>query len=153
MQAAPRSAVIVDVDGTLARFNPAAEGRWVLGPDKDWPAFFEAMQDAPPVADVARLARLLKAQGEAILICSGRPAAWQASTEDWLARHAIPFDAFYLRPDGADAWADEHVKQALHARMLADGWRPWLAIDDRDAVVAQWRAMGLTCLQCAPGAF
>ena len=26
-------------------------------------------------------------------------------------------------------------------------------LDDRDSVVAMWRAMGLTCLQVAPGAF
>ena len=39
----PRAAVIVDVDGTLARFDPDREGRWVLGPEKNWPAFFDAV--------------------------------------------------------------------------------------------------------------
>ncbi|MEJ2802741.1 hypothetical protein EC845_2904 [Comamonas sp. BIGb0124] len=149
----PRAAVIVDVDGTLARFDPDREGRWVLGPEKNWPAFFDVMDGTPVFPDVARLVRLLHSQGQAILICSGRPAAWQAQTASWLQRHDIPFDAFYLRPEGADALPDEVVKEALYARMQADGFQPWLVLDDRDAVVAQWRSMGLTCLQCAPGAF
>lgn len=148
-----RAAVIVDVDGTLARFRPEVEGQWVLGPDKQWAAFFDAMADAPVLEPVARLVRLLQAQGQAVLICSGRPAAWQAHTQAWLAQHAIAWDAMYLRAPEDDAVPDEVVKARLLAHMLRDGWAPWLVLDDRDAVVAQWRALGLTCLQCAPGRF
>ena len=148
-----RAAVIVDVDGTLAQFRPEVEGRWVLGPEKQWDAFFEAMRDAPAIAPVAHLVRLLHAQGNAVLICSGRPVAWQAQTEAWLARQGIAWDAMYLRQPQDDAVPDEIVKAQLHAQMLEAGWAPWLVLDDRDAVVAQWRALGLTCLQCAPGNF
>ncbi len=64
-----------------------------------------------------------------------------------------PFDAMYLRPEGDDHVDDEKVKAALLNQMHRDGFAPWLVLDDRDAVVAQWRALGLTCLQCAPGDF
>lgn len=148
-----RAAVVVDVDGTLARFRPEIEGRWVLGPEKSWPEFLAAMHDTPLIEDVARLVQMLQAQGQAVLICSGRPSAWQAETEGWLRRQGITWDGMYLRSPQDDALPDEVVKAALHAQMLADGWQPWLVLDDRDAVVAQWRALGLTCLQCAPGNF
>ncbi len=147
------SAVIVDVDGTLARFDPHAEGRWVIGREKAWDAFFDFMKTAPAVEPVVRLVRLLKAQGETILICTGRPESHRSATETWLHAQEIPFDACYLRPLGADAVPDEDVKAQLYARIRADGHAPWLVLDDRDAVVAEWRALGLTCLQCAPGAY
>ncbi|WP_337588678.1 hypothetical protein [Nitrincola nitratireducens] len=48
---------------------------------------------------------------------------------------------------------DEVVKAELLEDMKVAGFEPWLVLDDRDAVVAQWRALGLTCLQCAEGNF
>lgn len=145
--------VIVDVDGTLAEFHPDTVHHWVLGPAKQWDPFFAYMAEAPVIEPVARLVKLLKAQGQQIVICSGRPDTHRAHTQQWLARHEIPFDAMYLRPDGHDHVDDEKVKEALLAAMRDDGFEPWLVLDDRDAVVAQWRALGLTCLQCAPGDF
>lgn len=148
-----REAVIVDVDGTLAAFDPAVAGRWVLGEQKHWDDFFAHMADAECIPAIVRLVALLAGQGQAILICSGRPDSHRQHTEAWLARHAIAADGLYLRPDGADAVSDEEVKRHLLQRIHADGFAPWLVLDDRDAVVAQWRLLGLTCLQCAPGAF
>ncbi len=87
------------------------------------------------------------------MICSGRPDSHREHTQRWLERHTIPFDAMYLRPEGDDHIDDEEVKAALLNQMRSDGFTPWLVLDDRDAVVAQWRALGLTCLQCAPGDF
>ncbi|WP_083007215.1 phosphatase domain-containing protein [Halomonas sp. GT] len=147
------SAVIVDVDGTLAEFHPTDVHEWVLGPAKQWDPFFAHMAEAPVIEPVARLVKLLKAQGQQIVICSGRPDSHREHTQAWLTRHAIPFDAMYLRPQGDDHVDDEEVKAALLSQMRSDGFIPWLVLDDRDAVVAQWRALGLTCLQCAPGDF
>nr|WP_027967811.1 HAD family acid phosphatase [Halomonas halocynthiae] len=146
-------AVIVDVDGTLAELDTETVGPWVLGAEKHWDPFFQHMATAPVIEPVARLVNLLKAQGQHILICSGRPASHTDHTHDWLVSNAIPFDALYLRPAGDDEVADEEVKARLLGRMREDGYRPWLVIDDRNAVVAGWRQLGLTCLQCADGDF
>lgn len=146
-------AVIVDVDGTLAEFHPTQVHEWVLGSAKQWDPFFAHMAEAPVIEPVARLVKLLKAQGQQIIICSGRPDTHREHTHAWLTRNAIPFDAMYLRPDGHDHVDDEAVKEALLSTMREDGFEPWLVLDDRDAVVAQWRTLGLTCLQCAPGDF
>ncbi|TVP47637.1 MAG: polynucleotide kinase [Halomonas sp.] len=147
------SAVIVDVDGTLAEFHPHQVSDWVLGSQKQWEPFFAHMAEAPVIEAVARLVKILKAQGQQIVICSGRPDSHRKHTQRWLERHTIPFDAMYLRPEGDDHVDDEEVKAALLKQMRSDGFAPWLVLDDRDAVVAQWRALGLTCLQCAPGDF
>lgn len=145
--------VIVDVDGTLAEFDAEAVREWVLGPEKQWQPFFDHMADALPSVAISRLVGLLSAQQQKIVICSGRPAGFRRHTEEWLERHGIPFDAVYLRPEGEDSLPDERVKKALLQQMRADGFAPWLVIDDRQAVVDFWRAEGLTCLQCAPGDF
>ena len=147
------SAVIVDVDGTLAEFYPHDVSDWVLGSKKQWDPFFAHMADAPVIETVAKLVKILKAQGQQIVICSGRPDSHRDHTQRWLERHTIPFDAMYLRPEGDDHVDDEIVKAALLTRMRDDGFAPWLVLDDRNAVVAHWRALGLTCLQCAPGDF
>jgi hypothetical protein len=145
--------VIVDVDGTLAEFDPASVADWVLGDTKQWTPFFQHMAKAPAIDAICRLVRMLKAQGQIIVICSGRPASHSSETEAWLIRNEVPFDALYLRVEGDDAVSDDDVKARLLAQMRADGFDPWLVLDDRSAVVARWRALGLTCLQCAPGDF
>lgn len=147
------TAVIFDVDGTLAVFDAPRLGHLVHGAEKHWDAFHDAMADAPVIAPVARLLRHLKAQGEAIVICSGRPVGWQHRTEAWLRQAGIAFDAIYLRQPEEDALPDPVAKARALDRILADGFQPWLVVDDRSSVVAFWRAAGLTCLQCAPGDF
>ncbi|WP_347950210.1 HAD family acid phosphatase [Pokkaliibacter sp. MBI-7] len=148
-----RDCVLVDVDGTLATFDPDAVRHWVLGEEKHWDPFFEFMADAPPVTPIVRLVKLLQVSGQAIVICTGRPESHRQATLDWLDLHGIPYDAVYLRPLQTDHWCDEEVKSHLLEQIGNDGFQPWLVIDDRDGVVANWRKLGLTCLQCAPGNF
>ncbi|MBA4502638.1 phosphatase domain-containing protein [Marinobacterium marinum] len=145
--------VIVDVDGTLAQFDPAAVNQWVLKSEKQWDPFFEFMRDAAVIQPVSSLVKMLKAQEQKIVICSGRPDSHRRHTLEWLDRHEIPYDGVYLRAVGDDQVDDEAVKQKLLEQIRADGFSPWLVLDDRDAVVARWRELGLTCLQCAPGGF
>ena len=145
--------VIFDVDGTLASFDADRLGHLVHGVEKHWYAFHDAMADAPPIVPIVRLLRHLKAQGEQIVICSGRPAGWQARTEEWLRQADIPFDAVYLRQSDEDPLPDPQAKALALQRIRGDGFEPWLVVDDRSSVVEFWRAAGLTCLQCAPGDF
>ena len=145
--------VIVDVDGTLAEFNPNDVQDWVLGAKKDWVPFLEFMADARPIAEIKRLVEILKTSGQTIIICSGRPDKYKGYTVAWLEKNNIPFDAVYLRAESDDLIADEVVKQKLLDQMHEDGLKPWLVLDDRSDVVNFWREAGLCCLQCAPGDF
>lgn len=148
-----KQCVIVDIDGTLAEFDSAYVKDWVLGPEKHWQPFFEFMAEAAPIPAIKQLVTLLKAQQQAIVLCSGRPDSHRHYTQAWLAQHDIPYDALYLRPDEQDSLPDEEVKQGALIQIRNDGYHPWLVIDDRQAVVDFWRQAGLTCLQCAPGNF
>ncbi|SIO30075.1 HAD family acid phosphatase [Vannielia litorea] len=145
--------VIFDIDGTLAAFDAPRLGHLVHGETKHWDRFHEAMAEAPVIEPVARLLHRLGGQGEAVVLCSGRPEGWRAHTEAWLDRMGIRHDALYLRRAEDDAASDPEVKRSALARITADGYRPWLVVDDRSSVVAFWREAGLTCLQCAPGDF
>ena len=148
-----KPAVLVDIDGTLAHFDPEAVREWVLGEVKMWPEFFAHMREAPVKEEVLRLVNILRASGETILLCSGRPEAYVEDTTAWLDLRGIEYDGLYLRKPGDDARLDEDVKEELLATIRNDGYEPWLVIDDRTAVVNHWRHLGLCCLQCAPGDF
>ncbi|MGJ8546539.1 MAG: HAD family acid phosphatase [Sulfitobacter sp.] len=145
--------VIFDIDGTLAEFDAPRLGHLVHGEQKHWDSFHAEMAKAPLVEPVARLLRKLRAQGEAIVLCSGRPEGWRHHTSAWLEKMGIAHDALYLRAPDEDSASDPEVKRTALARIHADGFTPWLVVDDRSAVVDFWRSAGLTCLQCAPGDF
>lgn len=152
-KAAPTPCVVFDVDGTLAEFDADRLGHLVHGAEKHWDDFHAAMADAALIAPIARLMHRLKASGETILICSGRPKGWAAHTIAWLRKHDLPFDGIYLRSEDQDAATDPEVKRRALKEMRDDGFDPWLVVDDRSSVVEAWRGEGLVCLQCAPGDF
>jgi hypothetical protein len=57
-----------------------------------------------------------------------------------------------MRP-AADSRKDSIVKAELFWEHVAPHWNVRGVIDDRDQVVAMWRALGLMCAQVAPGDF
>lgn len=113
--------VIFDVDGTLANFDAERLGHLVHGVEKHWDAFHDAMADALPILPIVRLLRHLKAQGERIVICSGRRVGWQEHTEAWLRQAQIPFDAIYLRKPNEDTLPDPEAKAMALQRIRDDG--------------------------------
>lgn len=145
-----RDAAIFDLDGTLAD----CRHRRRLGDDGrlDWKAFNSGIGDDPPDPHILRVARALKAAGSAIVISSGRSADFRRITEIWLALHEVPCDALYMR-EPQDGQKDHIVKAEMFKRIKADGYAPWIVVDDRKSVVEMWRKAGLTCLQCSEGDF
>jgi hypothetical protein len=140
---------VFDLDGTLANIEhrlPLIERE-----EPDWHTFFAACPDDTPIERVCKLCRDL-ADKHAIVIISGRSTECRAATEIWLDENRIPYDALYMRKE-EDRRPDTVIKPELLKEMLDEGWEPTLFIDDRRAVVDMWRAMGYTCLQCAPGDF
>ena len=136
--------IIVDIDGTLA--DATHRLKHVTAGNRDWPAFFAAMCDDPPVEEIVRLVRILSRE-ESIVLCSGRPDDYRAVTEAWLAENSVPYSALYMRPAG-DTRKDSVVKAELLEAMRGDGWEPWVAVDDRPSIVALWRESGIVCLAC-----
>lgn len=57
-----------------------------------------------------------------------------------------------MRPAG-DYRPDQIVKRELYEAHIAGQYDVLFCVDDRNSVVAMWRELGLTCLQCAEGDF
>lgn len=135
------SAVLIDIDGTVALMaarSPYDETR--------------VHEDRPnmPVIDAVRA---MHTAGYRIVFCSGRTDACRAATEKWLAEHvAVPYEALYMRAAG-DMRKDSIVKGEIFDREIRDRYTVVGVFDDRNQVVAMWRALGLTVFQVAPGDF
>lgn len=146
------SAVIFDIDGTLA--DTAHRKHHVEQRPKDWKAWNSKMHLDGPRRAMIKLAQVL-AQQHHLLLCTGRSEEHRKVTEDWLAVTPTPniwHHGLYMRKAG-DYRDDAIVKSELLDQILAEGYVPWLVVDDRQKVVDMWRARGLDCLQCAPGDF
>ncbi|MBZ0186449.1 MAG: hypothetical protein K8F91_09400, partial [Candidatus Obscuribacterales bacterium] len=144
---------IVDLDGTLADCEHRRV--YITREPKNWDKFFSprlVLKD-PLIEPVSRVVRLLSAT-ETIVFASGRKESLRHVSIAWLRQHDLWTDPFalYLRPDG-DFRSDTIVKMEMLGQIRADGYDPWLVIDDRSSVVAMWREQGLTCFQVEDGDF
>jgi predicted kinase len=137
------AAWIFDVDGTLALRR---EGSGQRGP-YDWARVGEDLPNDP----VIRLAQAL-GRSDLVIAMSGRDECCREQTAHWLEQHVGTIDALLMRPAG-DTRKDAIVKRELFQQQVAPKWQVLGVIDDRQQVVDMWRAMGLTCLQVAPGRF
>lgn len=135
------SAVLVDVDGTVALLNgrnPYDETRV----DEDLPN--------DPVIGVVRA---MAAAGHRVVFMSGRTEGCRDATTSWLVRHVrVSFEGPFMRAVG-DGRRDAVVKAELFDEHVRERFDVVCVLDDRRQVVEAWRSMGLTVLQVAEGAF
>jgi phosphoglycolate phosphatase-like HAD superfamily hydrolase len=141
---------IFDLDGTIADCSHRLPH--IQKTPKDWRAFFAACVDDSPIYHVIKLAQDLYAADARIVYVSGRSDECRAVTEEWLERHELPVGRLYMRKEG-DHRNDDVLKAELLAELLADGWKPIMAFDDRNRVVKTWRVNGIPCAQVADGDF
>jgi phosphoglycolate phosphatase-like HAD superfamily hydrolase len=142
---ANRPVVIVDIDGTIADVHHRLhhiEGR---GRNKNWKAFFEAMDRDPPIPPVIAKVRELAADNEIVML-TGRPEDYRQRTVAWLERHDVPFEQLLMRP-GGDRRSDFVTKEELLATLAGREIR--LAIDDRAPVCEMYRRHGLDVWEIA----
>jgi predicted kinase len=134
-------AFLVDIDGTVAITagrSPYDETR--VGEDT-------------PNEPVVRVVQALSTAGYRIVFCSGRTEACRDATAGWLATHVgIGYDALHMRPSG-DKRKDTIIKAEIFDKHIRYAYRIVAVLDDRAQVVRMWRALGLTVLQVAEGAF
>jgi uncharacterized HAD superfamily protein len=135
-------AFMVDIDGTLAHM------RDYRGPF-DWhKVHLDDVDDT--VADI--VTNLWASKEYVVIVMSGRDAECFNETWKWLEDNGIPFDHLLMRSE-KDMRKDNIVKAELFDAYVRDNFDVQFVLDDRDQVVEMWRAMGLTCLQVAPGNF
>jgi predicted kinase len=134
--------VLCDIDGTLAHMNGKR------GPF-DWSKVGGDDLD-PIVADIISMYYLMDANK--VVLVSGRDEVCRSETEVWLDKYDIPYEGLFMRPKD-DKRRDTIVKREIFDNHIRENYNVQFVLDDRDAVVAMWRSLGLKCLQVAEGAF
>lgn len=145
-----RNCYLFDIDGTLADLTHRLHhiNKW----PKDWDSFFADCKHDAPIPHMCELARSLNGAAPIVLV-SGRSDRVRVETDFWIKVSAqILPAALYMRKDG-DHRPDHIVKGELLDRIIADGWKPIMAFDDRNQVVKMWRERGIPCAQVAEGDF
>ena len=151
-------AIIVDVDGTLA------DMRGVRGPF-EWDKVHLDKPHQDVIEMVQDFASLEVYTGEydddgdemmdtkyKIIITTGRDGVCEEATKQWLRDHKVPYDEFFIRPEGSFA-KDNVIKSHMYIEYIYPKYDVKFVIDDRDQVVKMWRSLGLRVLQVAPGDF
>lgn len=141
---------LFDLDGTLADCSHRLHH--IQKSPKDWRGFFSACGDDKLIGHIAQLACSLESANCAIVYVSGRSDECRLQTMQWIKQHGLPLGPLYMRSAG-DFRADDIVKGELLDQVIAGGWEPIMAFDDRNRVVKMWRARGIPCAQVAEGEF
>ena len=120
-------------------------------PNKEnWDAFYAACVDDEPKWPMIAMAQSLSALCYNVVIVSGRSDAVAVQTQEWLARHNVPYTRLFLRPNN-DHTPDYKLKRRWFE---TSGYRPEdisYVFEDRTAVVQMWRELGITTLQVCDG--
>lgn len=157
--------VVVDIDGTLSDPSHRLHHVWDVTSLGDvsangqnrlkprWGLFHAEVDKDLPKPVIVDLVKHL-AHWFRIIIVSGRSPEHGCGikTEEWLDTHLGEnyYDHLFMRAAG-DYKPDYEHKQEILDLLPKD--RIAFVLDDRDQVVDMWRKNGLTCLQCAEGAF
>ena len=145
-----RRCYIFDLDGTLT--NGAHRVHHILKSPKDWDTYFSLAGDDAPHWHIIELAQRLALTSAAIVYVSGRSDVCREATVAWMKKHHLPDGPLFMRAAG-DHRNDDILKIEMLAEVRAEGFDPIMAFDDRDRVVAAWRAAGIPCAQVAAGSF
>lgn len=143
-----QSAIIVDLDGTLA-LNVSGRSPY------EWDRVGEdqANQQVVWFMDKWRWDDMPDpAEANAIILLSGRDSVCRRETEMWLHHNGILYDHLFMREAG-DIRKDAIVKREIFDREIRHRYYVDLVLDDRQQVVDMWRDLGLKVWQVAEGNF
>jgi predicted kinase len=124
------SAVIVDVDGTVATMDNRGPFEW------------EKVGQDLPRYPVINLVRKYARDDYKIIILSGRDGCCEYETKDWLIKNGVPFDYFYMRKEG-DSRNDSIIKREIFFEKIDGNFNVEVAIDDRPRVIREWYSIGI----------
>lgn len=135
-----------DIDHTI---SDAAWRDGMIGGEGGWDAYHLASQQDSPVLEMVWLVNHLKHSGWLIIGLTTRPEKWRRMTMDWLHKFGVHFDELLMRPDDDFRPSPEiKVEQAIAA---VKDLRRCVVFDDREDVIAAFKALGVTSLQVHSG--
>lgn len=133
-------AIIVDVDGTVAKMVNRKPFDWDL------------VDTDKPVKVIIDLVKILSGIYKVIFV-SGRSDECRDKTAQWLKENVLPgYEGLFMRKAG-DYRKDDIVKKEIYENHIKEKYDVVFSLDDRNQTVANWRNLGITCLQVADGNF
>lgn len=133
-------AIIVDVDGTLAKMVNRTPYQW------------DKVIEDDVKEHVAEIVSRFSVDHE-IIIVTGRDGIALSDTKKWLDINNIPYDKVFIRPEG-DQRKDSIIKKEIFDNHIKDEYNIRFVMDDRDQVVEMWRKeLGMQCIQIDYGDF
>lgn len=129
------SAIIVDIDGTLA----TTDGKRGFF---DWKKV-GGDSVIEPTAEIVR--HYYNDLGYAVILFSGRDSVCRQETIDWLYDNNIPYNELFMRTEN-DTTKDAIVKEELFDKHIVGNYNVKFCIDDRRQVKDMWVAKGLYVL-------
>lgn len=130
-------AIIVDIDGTLAKMNGRSPFDWSRVGEDD-------------CNEVVK--KLVNEYTGIVIIVSGRDGICKEQTIDWLRKNGINYYRLFMR-DVGNVEKDSIIKRRLFEDNIRGKYFVEYVLDDRNQVVEMWRSLGLTCLQVSDGDF
>ena len=129
-----KKAVIVDIDGTLAKMKDRGPFEWhKVGQDE----LIEPIRD---------LVRLFESNGYEIIIFSGRDSVCREITRKWLLNNDVPYNLLYMRPEKNNE-KDSTIKERMYRENILGNCDVRYVVDDRISVCRMWHSLGLTLLR------
>lgn len=126
------NAVLSDMDGTLALLN---------GRNPYDASTCDADGLNTPVVNAIEGFRNVF-PGLKVILMSGRPEKHRASTESFLNKHGVRFNALYMRGD-EDWRKDDVVKREFYEKYIQGKYNVQAVFDDRESVCILWHELGL----------
>jgi len=134
--------IVVDIDGTISSCEHRLH--YVTTKPKNWKAFYAGMEHDLPIQPVIDAIYSMYIIGYDVVFCTGRPEEYRKITKEWIVKNTIfvADDNLYMRPS-KDNRADNIVKEELLDKIIADGYNPVIAFEDRGRVIEMYRRRGL----------
>ncbi len=135
------SAVIFDMDGTLADVSSIRHHLIPVDHKKDFYSFHAESVNVPPHSHVVSAAQVAHMLGHKILIVTARKHMWRHQTAWWLAMHNVPSDMLMMRGNN-DQRADYEVKKDMLG-IIRKAYDVVYAWDDNPNIIRLWKEEGI----------
>lgn len=144
-----KSAIIVDIDGTLAN----VDHRKHFAETKQWDKFSELCHLDTVNQWCLEIINKFK-NDHAIILLTGRmfKTTTQTETLNWLQENKVHWNELHGRPNKVKI-EDCVYKEDVYRTKIEPNYNVLFCIEDRKRVVEMWRGLGLTCLSCDAGEF
>lgn len=146
-------AVCFDIDGTMANIvHRLHHVKHDIKKHNRWDLFNKEIPN-DSINEWCRELAVRYYNDHTVLLCSGRVDSTRKDTEEWLAKHSVPYHHLHMR-HRQDFRQDYIIKEIIYEFELKTRYNIVFVVDDRKQVVQGcWRKHNVLCLQCDDGEF